>query len=44
MLITQKPKENNAWKNNPDYIIARNNTIGWKITKYRRREYEILSR
>jgi hypothetical protein len=42
--IVKEPKENNACKNNPDYIIARNNTIGWKITKYRRREYEILSR
>lgn len=42
--IVKEPKPNNAWKNREDYIIMRNNTIGWKITKYRRREYEILSR
>jgi hypothetical protein len=42
--VVQAPKPNNASKNKPDYIVARNNTIGWKITKYRRREYEILSR
>ena len=42
--IVQEPKPNNAWKNRKDYIISRNNTVGWKITKYRRKDYEILNR
>lgn len=42
--IVQNPKTNNAWKNRKDYIISRNNTVGWKITKYRRKDYEILNR
>lgn len=42
--IVQEAKPNNAWKNRKDYIVARNNTVGWKITKYRRKDYEILSR
>lgn len=42
--IVQEPKPNNAWKNKKEYIVARNNTIGWKITKYRRKDYEIFNR
>lgn len=42
--IVKEPKPNNAWKNNKDYIVNRLNTIGWKITKYRRKDYEIFNR
>lgn len=42
--VVQEPKPNNSWKNREDYIILRKNTIGWKITTYRRKDYEILNR
>ena len=31
-------------KKDKEYITKMINTIGWKITKYRRKDYEILSR
>ena len=42
--IVEEPKPNNAWKNKEDYKLKRYNTVGWKITKYRRKDYEISNR
>lgn len=42
-IVVEQPI-NNGFINNKEYITKMINTIGWKITKYRRKDYEILSR